>query len=791
MKYRVLDNTAEFSLSELILLSGGVSPTGNLPDESFYQKNRELFPKDYIRSADLRETVQSCIASFELFGTADGIFCENGKWGIDIVRIADPKELRGGGRREWKVFGQLLAFLLAKREGCRQVTVRLILVSRTDGEVKTVIKKEPYESIEGTTQNLLSLLAFRVNMLIEREKKIRPSAKNATFPYAEIREGQEEMIRRAMAVMRKGKKLFACAPTGIGKTVSALYPAVRAFGEGLCDKIFYLTAKTSTSLEAYQTAGKLFETGACLRTIVLGAKEGMCHSNRGGGKYCNERDCVYLQGAAPRMQEAIRELLSKQNGYYALVIRETAAKHRVCPYELSLSLSEFCDIIICDYNYLFDPVVRLKRYFCSDDRFGEYVFLLDEAHNLVDRARGMFTATFSRARIEALYALVSGENELLGRAFVPLLGAAKSLSGMCRENRQTAENGKSVGYYIGQARAESFDTAVLHLYEKLTLWLRTNREDPLYDPLNDFSREMQRYVAILARYDEKFITYIEEEAGETRISLICIDPSEVVGEMLDRGRASVLFSATLTPISYFSDLLGGDKTATFLELPSPYEAENLCVAAVDSISTRFEDRDKTYKKAATYIAAAVSAKKGNYMVYFPSYSYLEKVHEAFIKKYPDVCTIVQKKGMNLAEKEAFLASFPEDSGKMRIGFCVLGGSFSEGVDLPGSRLIGSIILGTGLPGLSSERNIMRDYFQNRYDDGFAYAYTYAGMNNVLQAAGRVIRREEDRGIVVLIDDRYGTPTYQKLFPKHWKHLKYAGNPSSLAEIARKFWEKSK
>lgn len=791
MKYRVLDNTAEFSLSELISLAGGHLPLGETPDESFYQKARVLFPKEYMRGVSLCGGLQNDIARFELSGVADGVFCENGGWGVDVVRMADAKELRGGGRREWKTFAQLLGFLLAKREGCRQVTVRLILVSRMDGAVKTTVKKVPYEALAGSVQTLLSLIAFRVHMLIEREKKIRPSAKEAAFPYTEIREGQEELIRRAISVMRKGKKLFACAPTGIGKTISALYPAVRAYGDGLCDKIFYLTAKTSTSLEAYRTAGQLFESGAHLRTIVLGAKEGMCHGKRGGGKYCNERDCVYLRNAAARMQEAIRELLAQQNGYYSAVICEMAAKYRVCPYELSLSLSEYCDIIICDYNYLFDPVVRLRRYFCEDGRFGEYIFLVDEAHNLVDRARGMFTASFARSRIEALYAVVSEGNEVLGNLLVPLLGATRSLSEMCRENRQTVENGKSVGYYIGQARAEKFDAAVLRVYEKLGAWLRSNREDDFYDPLSELRRELQKYTAILARYDEKFITYIEEDAEDTKISLICIDPSEVVGEMLDQGRASVLFSATLAPISYFSDLLGGDKNSTFLELPSPYSAENLCVAAVDSISTRFEDRDKTYKKAATYIAAAVSAKKGNYMVYFPSYGYLEKVHEAFRKKYPDVCTIVQKKGMTLAQKEAFLAAFPEDRGKMRIGFCVLGGSFSEGVDLPGSRLIGSIILGTGLPGLSSERNIMRDYFGNRYDDGFAYAYTYPGMNNVLQAAGRVIRREEDRGIVVLIDDRYGTPTYQKLFPKHWEHLKYAGNPASLAEIVRNFWEKSK
>ncbi len=791
MKYRILDNMVELSLSELCELVGGVSPMGNAPSEVLYESEKTLFGGDYCRNTELCALVEDESVCYELTGFADGIFKEGGGFGVDVVRLANAREFRESGRQEWKTYGQLLGFLLAKRENCKEVLVRLILVNRADGAVKTIVKKMSYANLEGCAQTLLSLVSFRVRMLVEREKMTRPSAAEVPFPYPEIREGQEDMIRRAMRAIRRGRKLFVCAPTGIGKTVSALYPAVRAFGEGLCDKIFYLTAKTSTSLEAYHAASKLFETGARLKTIVLGSKESMCSGNKGHGKYCNERDCTRLRHASERMQEAVKELFLRQNGFYPSVIREVADRHCVCPYELSLELSELCDIIICDYNYLFDPVVKLKRYFCSDGRFGKYVFLIDEAHNLIDRARGMFTVTFSKRRIEEIYAAVSRENHILGKMFEPLVLAARELRESCLENRQAKDNGKSVGYYIGQSRAENFDKAILDFSEKSSAWLRGNREEPLYDLVNEFSREVQRYTAILARYDEKFITYIEESEEDTTVSLICIDPSEVVGEKLDVGRASILFSATLTPISYFSDLLGGDKTSMFLELSSPYEAANLCVAAVDNISTRFEDRARSYKKVATYIAAAVSAKAGHYMVYFPSYGYLEKVYEAFCKKYPDVCTIVQKKGMNLREKEEFLASFSSETGKMKIGFCVLGGSFSEGVDLPGSRLIGSIIVGTGLPGFSSERNIMRDYFQARYENGFEYAYTYAGMNNVLQAAGRVIRREADKGIVVLIDDRYRTPTYQKLFPKHWEHLKYAGNPSSLAEIVRNFWEKSK
>ncbi|MBE6661695.1 MAG: ATP-dependent DNA helicase [Ruminococcaceae bacterium] len=788
MKYRISDNTIELSLSELCTMACGSSPLGDGVRESLYEE-QTLFPRDYRRNVALSGCVELDGVRYELAGVTDGVFCANGTWTVDVVRMADARELRIP-RGEWKSYGQLLAFLLAEREQAKSVEVRTVLVGR-EGGVKTSAKKISRESLHGFVTTLLSLLTFYTKKLMERETDSRPSADGVPFPFPEIREGQEEMIRGAMTAIRREKRLFACAPTGIGKTMSALYPAVRAFGAGLCDKIFYLTAKTSTSLEAYHAAGKLFEAGAHLRTIVLASKESMCKRHGGCGKYCNSRDCEKLRNPMERTREAIGELLDKQNGFYPAVIREAAAKHNVCPHELALDLSELCDIIVCDYNYLWDPMVYLQRYFGEERRFGEYVFLIDEAHNLVDRARGMFTATLSALRLQEIFDAIPMKNHPLSPSMAKVLSAMEETREMCRENRQAQADGTTTGYYIGQERAAALDRAVLAFSEKAKAWLLANREDELYDIINELLREMQRYAAILARYDEKFITYIEETEGETKISLICLDPTEVVGERLDMARAAVLFSATLTPLTYFSDLLGGGKRATYLELASPYAAENLCVAAVDTISTRFEDRDKTYKKTATYIAAAVSAKKGNYMVYFPSYRYLEKVHEAFCKKYPDVCTIVQKRGMNLAEKEAFLASFPEDTGKMRIGFCVLGGSFSEGVDLPGSRLIGSIIVGVGLPGFSSERNIMRDYFQNRYENGFEYAYTYAGMNNVLQAAGRVIRREEDRGIVVLIDDRYGTPTYQKLFPKHWEHLKYAGNPSSLAEIVRKFWEHCK
>lgn len=709
---------------------------------------------------------------------------------VGFGRMASAREFNRAPSEEYTAYTKCCAYLACERESASAVAIRVLSRRAENGEQAMAENLYPRETLRRFVEGLLSRIRGRLSLLVGHETRIRPSAENVVFPYGDIRDGQDELIRRGFSVIKQGKRLFAQAPTGIGKTISTLYPAVRSFGRGMCDKIFYLTAKTATAREAYNAAGRLYAAGAHLRTVMLSAKEQMCCAGAGcAGKQCNPRECAFLRGYYDHVDGAIEELLARQNGYYADIIMEVAVKHGICPYELSLDLSELCDIIICDYNYLFDPVVYLRRYFTRPGDFGQYVFLIDEAHNLVDRARSMYSVTFSHRDIEALREQVSAEELDLVAALAPMETAFASLRELCRDTLHTDAAGNEVGYYISRNRVDSFCDAVTVLAEKLTAWLRAHRDHGLYDTVKDFLTAMRKYICILDYYDDKFMTYVELSSGDVAITLNCIDPSEILDGCLRKGRASILFSATLTPISYFSDLLGGGRDAVCLELPSPYAPENLCLAAVDTVSTRFEDRDGNCKKIATLIAAAVSPHAGNYIVYFPSYGYLQKVHEAFSKKYPKVRTVVQSRGMTRAQREQFIDTFREDENKMRIGFCVLGGSFSEGVDLPGSRLIGTIIVGVGLPGFSSERNIMRDYFENRYENGFEYAYTFPGMNSVLQAAGRVIRRETDRGIVVLIDDRYGTPTYQKLFPPHWKHLKYAGNSASLAEITRKFWEK--
>ena len=468
-----------------------------------------------------------------------------------------------------------------------------------------------------------------------------------------------------------------------------------------------------------------------------------------------------------------------------------AKSHRVCPYELSLDLSELCELVICDYNYVFDPAVRLRRYFGADAPAGQqYVFLIDEAHNLPDRAREIYSATLSRRMLEQVYARLPAEEEL-NEVFEELILTMRGFRRLCRETLSTNEAGEESGYYLTRPPIPELAERVNRLWERCDGWLRRHREHPLYHEVEQAADAARDFLSVADVYDERFLTYVELSGGDSTVKLYCLDPSHLLDLSMRAARASILFSATLTPTDYFVDVLGGGKGALQLSLPSPYDPGKLCLAAVDGVSTRYEDRDKSIRKIVSCIAATVSQRVGNYIVYFPSYSYMERVREVFVRKYPSVPLIVQEPGMSPRKREAFLSQFADDGKHLRVGFCVLGGSFSEGVDLPGRRLIGTIIVGVGLPGLSNERNILKEYFDGRCERGYDYAYTYPGMNRVLQAAGRVIRREEDEGVVVLIDDRYNTPQYQMLFPASWMHLQYAGNAISLAELVKNFWKNRK
>lgn len=736
--------------------------------------------------------------AYTVSGRADGIFEQDG-----VLTVEEIKSVRGGmfyapPLEVYLAQLKCYAHFLCAARGLARIDARLTYIHADSHKLRSFEQTLQAEELADFYASLLRRVHVWGRLAVARRTDIPDTLCALPFPYPTLRTGQEELIHAVHRAIRGGKRLFAQAPTGIGKTISVLYPAVRALGRGACDKIFYLTAKNSTAAEAHRAARLLHERGARMRSIVLSAKEQVClcpavrEEGRALKDCCNAIDCPYAAGYFDRVDNALRELLERAHGYSRTLLREVARRHRVCPYELSLDLSELCELIICDYNYVFDPAVSLRRYFGADAPSDQrYVFLIDEAHNLPDRARSIYSATLSRLALEQLYARLSPAEESLNEPLEKLILSLRGMRRLCRDTLHRDEQGRECGYELTRAPVPGLAERVRRVYEACRDWTVRCHEHALRPEVETVEDALRDFLTVADVYDERFVTYIQLAEGDTTVQLNCLDPSHVLDLCMRRARASVLFSATLTPTDYFADVLGGGRGAMQLSLPSPYDPARLCLAAVDSISTRYEDRDKSVRKIVACIAATVSQRVGNYIVYFPSYAYLEKVREAFSRKYPSVPLIVQAQGMSARMREEFLSQFADDGTHLRVGFCVLGGSFSEGVDLPGRRLIGSIIVGVGLPGLSNERNILKEYFDHRCERGYDYAYTYPGMNRVLQAAGRVIRREQDEGVVVLIDDRYATPQYQMLFPPSWMHLQYAGNAISLAELVKNFWKTRK
>lgn len=772
---------------------------GHPDDKQLYYKLQSEAGAYYNPDVELFNTVKLGELYYTVSLKADGVIRKNGKILVDKIKCVKG---RGGYAPPDEMTVALLkcsAYFVAVRDALESIEGRISYYNCDTKKLRYFKYVFSTKELKDFYLELLGKIRYRAEIVAARQRDELPAAKVARFPYGELREGQETMIRESHSAIKRGKRIFIEAPTGTGKTISALFPAIRALGEGYCDKIFYLTPKVSTRREAFSAAAKLHSCGVMQRTVMLSAKEQtcLCQTYGAGEKNtCSAQLCPYARGYYDRVDGALKEMLEGYRGYSRSLILEMAKKYQICPHELSLDLSELCDVIICDYNYVFDPHVYLRRYFGAEGRGRneKYVFLIDEAHNLADRARDAYSAqlrlsSFVRIRNSVFPddPAASGVEAMLD----PVIVAIGRIKKLCRDELIKDENGNERGFYIASEAPEKITASLTDFKKRCGEWLKKNKDHPLFDMLDQLWSSVRKYITVNEYFDGSFKFYAEIEGGDISIKLYCLDPSDIMDSLLTRARASVMFSATLTPPEYFCDVLGGGNSAEKLTLCSPFPKENLCVAVADYVNTRFDTRDSNAKRFATVIAATVAPKHGNYIAYFPSYQCLEQTWSEFTRKYPRVQTVVQKKNMTVAQREGFLAEFKQDTGHLRVGFCVLGGMFSEGVDLPGSRLIGSIIFGVGLPGLSNEKNIIKEHFDIKSDEGigYDYAYTFPGMNNVLQAAGRVIRTAEDCGVVVLADDRYATPKYRTLFPEHWNGIKYAGNASSLAEIIRRFWEK--
>ncbi|MBR2650908.1 MAG: ATP-dependent DNA helicase, partial [Clostridia bacterium] len=703
------------------------------------------------------------------------------------------KDRREIARKEFISLCRAEAFMLAaiymKNEGVGSLTATLCLHARSDGEENELCEEISAEKAEEFFARCVASLPGAARWEIERVTKRLPSMKGIKFPYGRVREGQNEFIRAAYRAISRGTRLFASAPTGTGKTVSALFPAIRALGDGRCEKAFYLTPKTTTAIAAKECIELMCERGAFIRAVILTAKEKLCAR----GVVCREgkRLCpTYRQNKLPEAIDALCELCLPV--ITAREISEAAARHNVCPHELALSYSEVCDIVICDFNYLFDPKAYIRRFFT---RGGAYALLVDEAHNLPERAREMWSAeiTDSALLAEELSSLFGEDNYAVAELHRANDAFRNTLMPLLRDEIRHGSDGSISAAYHTRDLPSVFYTLFGSLSETLgdllyeTFGDKGELGDMRRHAVRDLLYKITEFADAVARFDDHFELFVFLEGDALRTKIFCTDTSGVIAERLALGRGAVLFSGTLSPIDYYRTVLGGDRSDTVLTVDSPFETDQLSVCIVNTMTTRISEREKSLGAICSAIAATLSARRGNYMIFSPSFAYSEALYNAFVKKYPKIHAILQRSGMSPTEKEKFLSEFSAD-GKYLAAYCVTGGIFSEGIDLVGERLIGAVVVGIGMPALSYEREAIAAYYQDKLDEGREYAYLYPGMNRVLQAAGRVIRSEDDRGVIVLIDDRFSDPLYKKTIPKLWGRVKFIPDARTLNEQLRKFWE---
>ena len=773
------------NLVEFILRRGDLEEGSGRRDPEIMQKGGRLHRKlqnqqgkDYRAEVTLKKIFEYDDLNIELEGRADGIFTDGDLSGIDEIkglasgldRLERPLPLH---------IAQARCYAAIYSE---QNALEHIIVQMTYGDLET---EELRIYREVRSQSLLQAwlkavvdeyhkwASWRQAWILERNRSVM--GLEFPFPY---RDGQKKMVAAVYHAVSGKKQIFIKAPTGVGKTMSAIFPAVRAIGEGKADLLFYLTAKTITRTAAQEAFLILRERGLRFRSIVLTAKEKLCFQEK---VQCSPRFCPYAEGHFDRVNDAVFDLLVSDRPLDRETILMHAGERRVCPFEMMLDLSLWADGIIGDYNYVFDPDASLKRFF-GEGTPGRYVFLVDEAHNLPDRAREMYSAWINRQDVMDARKICRALYPKLSRY---LMNVNKRLLEI--EKAETDGNDRK-DYRILQG-VDPLILSVLSAQGEMDRILQEDRKNEFPEDLLELYFQFRTFLNVSDLADENYEIYtVKDETGKCRVRLYCVNPAQNLNLCLQKGISTVFFSATLYPMQYYRHLLSLRPDDYGVSIPSPFPQKNRCILVGTDVSSRYLRRGyQEYRRIAEYIARTVSAKKGNYMIFLPSYQFLDEVKAVYEEEFsvPWVETISQTREMNETEKEAFLKEFRKQE-KTLAAFCVMGGSFSEGIDLAGEKLIGAVIAGCGLPGISSEREILKEFYEKQKGQGFAYAYRNPGMNRVLQAAGRVIRTAADVGVILLLDDRFTQEEYRTLFPPEWSDRQVC-RVTNVEEKLREFW----
>ena len=776
-------------LVEFILRSGNIDNRRVTFSETAMQEGGRIhrmlqrgMGADYQAEVFLRYVYPAGEYDIYIEGRADGIITQGIQKKTEIVTI---DEIKGTYRDIDKMKGAVsvhlaqakcYAYIYGREHGLAQVRVRLTYCNIDTERVRYFHFEYPMEELAEWFEDMIRQYRKWADFRFVWQKLRTDSIKELSFPFP-YRKGQKELASYVYQTIYHKRKLFLEAPTGVGKTISTLFPAVKALGEKLAQRIFYLTAKTITRTVAEDALGLMRERGLRCKSITLTAKDKICFMEE---TECNPDYCPYAKGHFDRINEAVYELLTHVDNINREVIEDCARQHRVCPFELGLDVSLFADVVIGDYNYLFDPHVYLKRFF-SEGVKEEYIFLIDEAHNLVDRGREMYSALL---RKEDFLVLKKAVKDYDGGICYQLDQCNRELLEMKRECEDYV--------YLDREEAEPFANTLIRLLRTIDKYLEEHEDSPVKKELLEFYFQVSHFMLIFDKLDKAYVIYNQlEPDGGFFMKLLCVDPSKNLRECMARGRSSILFSATLLPIQYYKKLLGASPEDYEVYAHSVFDSRRQGLFIAEDVTSRYTRRsEEEYLSIASYIHRVTSRREGNYMIFFPSHAFMQKVCEVYEDHYLDQSReeyLFQEEAMDEESREAFLAQFSEGKGKTLLGFCVLGGIFSEGIDLKKDRLIGAIIVGTGIPMVCNEREILKGYFEERGDCGFDYAYRYPGMNKVLQAAGRVIRTAEDLGIVVLLDERFCTAPYLKMFPREWTEYEKV----SLRKIEKRverFWD---
>ena len=763
MKERLLFRESVRGIVEYVLKSGSLDDRfisrGRAIDGTIahgkLQKDNAIIYENYEKEVRMQHEFHKDNIVLLVDGRADGIINEKGNIIIEEIKSTymDLSYLYEDYNLLHWAQGKFYGYIYCINNHIKNITIRLSYFNLNTDEVRSFDHVYTIEELEVFVYELVNKYLETLSLKEEFKDKRDKSIKELKFPFKTYRKGQRELAVSCYSNIRKKGILFAQAPTGIGKTISTIFPAIKGIGEGRGEKIIYLTAKTITRTVAEEAYIKLFKKDLKFRVVTITAKEKICLNDE---VKCNPDDCIYAKDYFSKINDVINNLIKSNNKFFRNEIIKYAKKYKVCPFELSLDLSNWCDGVICDYNYAFDPRVRLKRIF--EDRNEDNILLIDEAHNLVNRAREMYSCTLEKSKVMVVNKVIKGK--------VPnLYKISNSINKeMIHIRRELEEINKSFKYHNEQYK--DLIKLLRAFINEADSYLVKSKGTDGYEEVLDFYYEARNFIAASELYDKEYTTILKSNKNEFTIKIFCINPAKNLRQVLKSAYSSIIFSATLSPVKYYVDLIGGDEESFKLRFDSPFNKENLSTYLYP-LDMRYVNREKNTDILCNVINNFINEKKGNYMVFMPSFEYLNKVYARYIEMYGEEGTIVQEENLTEIKKEKFLDNFNE--GNNITGFTVVGGMFSEGVDLPGDKLIGAIIVGVGFPMVSIENNIISEYFEA---NGFDYSYTYPGINKILQSVGRVIRTEYDTGRILLIDRRYSSTKYKLILPKEWEIKDY-------------------